>query len=106
AGHDTGQPVLEADANLLAQLLEGGELHGHGADGIDRLVHRAAADGHAGPAIAPRGAMAVQLPALKKLGEEVGISLEDGLAGVVAGATALGDATPPRSNGADDKNER
>ena len=35
------------------------------------------------------GGMAVQLPALKKLGEEVGISLEDGLAGVVAGATAL-----------------
>ncbi|MEL6766482.1 MAG: flotillin domain-containing protein [Pseudomonadota bacterium] len=52
------------------------------------------------------GAMAVQLPALKKLGEEVGISLEDGLAGVVAGAAALDDATTPRSNGADDKGER
>ncbi|MEM8760245.1 MAG: flotillin domain-containing protein [Pseudomonadota bacterium] len=50
------------------------------------------------------GAMAVQLPALKKLGEEVGISLEDGLAGVVAGATALGegDAKP---NGGGDKIE-
>ena len=34
------------------------------------------------------GAMAVQLPALRKLGEEVGISLEDGIAGVLAGATA------------------
>lgn len=34
------------------------------------------------------GAMAVQLPALRKLGEEVGISLEDGLAGVVGAASA------------------
>ncbi|MEM1264447.1 MAG: flotillin domain-containing protein [Pseudomonadota bacterium] len=32
------------------------------------------------------GTMAFQLPALKKLGEEVGVSLEDGLAGVVAAA--------------------
>jgi hypothetical protein len=29
--------------------------------------------------------MAVQLPALRKLGEEVGISLEDGVAGLMAG---------------------
>ncbi|MEM8790997.1 MAG: flotillin domain-containing protein [Pseudomonadota bacterium] len=33
------------------------------------------------------GAMAVQLPALRKLGEEVGISLEEGLAGVLADQT-------------------
>ena len=33
------------------------------------------------------GSMAFQLPALKKLGEEVGISLDGGLAGVVSDAT-------------------
>ncbi|MBX2854147.1 MAG: flotillin [Rhodobacteraceae bacterium] len=34
--------------------------------------------------------MAVQLPALKKLGEEVGVSLEDGVAGVMAAAAGTG----------------
>ncbi|MEL6196758.1 MAG: flotillin domain-containing protein [Pseudomonadota bacterium] len=34
------------------------------------------------------GAMAVQLPALRKLGEEVGISLDGGLAGIVDDASA------------------
>ncbi|MBF9036399.1 flotillin [Rhodobacterales bacterium HKCCE2091] len=49
------------------------------------------------------GSMAFQLPALKKLGEEVGISLEDGLAGVLAADDALNGAAsaPPKANGAD-----
>ncbi|MEO1562844.1 MAG: flotillin domain-containing protein [Pseudomonadota bacterium] len=34
--------------------------------------------------------MAVQLPALKKLGDEIGLSMEDGLAGVVQGALPEG----------------
>ncbi|MEL6481577.1 MAG: flotillin domain-containing protein [Pseudomonadota bacterium] len=78
----------------------------HGASGSNGGTGVPVGGSPVNQAVDAIGAMAVQLPALKKLGEEVGISLEDGLAGVVAGATALGDATPPRSNGADDKNER
>ena len=40
-----------------------------------------------GQAVDASGAMAVQLPALRKLGEEVGISLEDGIAGLIASGT-------------------
>ncbi|MEL6577125.1 MAG: flotillin domain-containing protein [Pseudomonadota bacterium] len=78
----------------------------HGASGSNGGTGVPVGGSPVNQAVDAIGAMAVQLPALKKLGEEVGISLEDGLAGVVAGATALGDATRPRSNGADDKNER
>ena len=38
--------------------------------------------------------MAVQLPALKKLGDELGLSMEDGLAGVIDTAVS------PKPNGA------
>ncbi|MEO0763558.1 MAG: flotillin domain-containing protein, partial [Pseudomonadota bacterium] len=45
------------------------------------------------------GAMAVQLPALRKLGEEVGISLDGGLAGIVQDATGTPRPALPSDNG-------
>ncbi|MEM9047794.1 MAG: flotillin domain-containing protein [Pseudomonadota bacterium] len=45
--------------------------------------------------------MAVQLPALKKLGEEVGISLQDGMAGMLAASDTLEEtpkALPPKES--------
>lgn len=43
--------------------------------------------------------MAVQLPALKKLGDEIGLSMEDGLAGVVQGTLQDGSAGKTASAG-------
>ena len=38
--------------------------------------------------------MAVQMPALKALGEELGVSMEDGVAGLVEGAVKAPKANP------------
>jgi hypothetical protein len=46
--------------------------------------------------------MAVQMPALKKLGEELGLSMEDGVSGIAS--TALG-VEAPKPSSADEPSE-
>ncbi|MEM0948708.1 MAG: flotillin domain-containing protein [Pseudomonadota bacterium] len=54
-----------------------------GSGGVAAPVEAAGSGSPVTQAVNAIGAMAVQLPALRKLGEEVGISLEDGVAGVL-----------------------
>ncbi|MDA9008337.1 SPFH domain-containing protein [Alphaproteobacteria bacterium] len=50
--------------------------------------------------------MALQMPAMKSLGKELGISLEDGLAGVVEGTLSSGGSVKQAANGKVDSNAK
>ncbi|MEM7497617.1 MAG: flotillin domain-containing protein [Pseudomonadota bacterium] len=111
---------LEALPAIVAEMVKPAEkidsikihhvtgLHGNGGGaGAGVGVGGNAGAGPVNQAVDAISAMAVQLPALKKLGEEVGISLEEGLAGVVAsagaeparGANGAAPAPAPREEG-------
>ena len=70
------RPAEKIDSIKIHQIggLTGGVGTGPGGDGAGKPVVNQALDSILG--------MAVQMPALKKLGEELGVSLEDGLVGV------------------------
>ncbi|MGF1554075.1 MAG: flotillin domain-containing protein, partial [Paracoccaceae bacterium] len=97
---------LEALPEIVAQMVKPAEkissikIH-HvsgmgGATGGRDGAGASASGGAVNQAVDAIGAMAVQLPALRALGQEVGISLEDGLSGLVSeAAKPNGAATPP-----------
>ncbi|MEM9098197.1 MAG: flotillin domain-containing protein [Pseudomonadota bacterium] len=79
-------PAIVAEMVKPAEKIDSIKIHqvsglGGGAQGSDGIATGSSPVTQAVDAI---GAMAVQLPALRKLGEEVGISLEEGLAGVLS----------------------
>ena len=91
---------LQALPGIVAQMVKPAEKidsikihHVTGMPGGANGGSGGAADAGGSPvnqAVNAIGAMAVQLPALRKLGEEVGISLEDGIAGVIGASTKEG----------------
>ncbi len=78
------KPAEKIDSIKIHQVHGLAGAVGGGAGGGDKPVVNQALDSILG--------MAVQMPALKKLGEELGVSLEDGLAGVTNGAMGV----PPK----------
>ena len=96
---------LEALPGIAAEMVRPAEKIGSikihqitgfgGAGGMAAGASNGAAASPVQQAVDAIAGMAVQLPALKKLGEEVGVSLEDGVAGVMAAA-----AGPATKNGA------
>ncbi|MEM6943259.1 MAG: flotillin domain-containing protein [Pseudomonadota bacterium] len=92
---------LDALPDIVAQMVKPAEkidsIKIHHVTGLSGAANGAGAPGVGGHAATPItqavdaiGAMAVQLPALKKLGEEVGISLDGGLTGIVEDAASPG----------------
>ncbi len=89
---------LQALPEIVAQMVKPAEkidsIKIHQVNGLGQGTGSGAGAASGTPvtqAVEAIGAMALQLPALKKLGEEVGVSLESGLAGVIAAADAAGD---------------
>ncbi|MGB1234429.1 MAG: flotillin family protein [Planktomarina sp.] len=82
------KPAEKIDSIKIHQVqgLTGGSMGGGSGGGGDKPVVNQALDSILG--------MAVQMPALKKLGEELGVSLEDGLAGVTNGALGVDGKQP------------
>ena len=83
-------PRIVAEMVKPAQKIDSIRIHqvsglGTGAGGAASATAGASPITQAVDAI---GSMAVQLPALKKLGEEVGISLDGGVSGLLSGGTA------------------
>ncbi len=70
------KPTQKIDSIKIHQVtgLTGGNF-GNGIPGADKPVVNQALDSIMG--------MAVQLPALKKLGDELGLSMEDGVSGIL-----------------------
>lgn len=89
---------LEALPRIVAEMVRPAEkidsikihhvtgLHGGGASGaVNGSANTGSPVSQAFDAI---GAMAVQMPALRKIGEELGVSMDEGLAGIAASALA------------------
>ena len=72
------KPAEKIDSIKIHQVGGIGAANGGGAANSDKPVVNQALDSIMG--------MAVQMPALKKLGEELGLSMEDGVGGIVNGA--------------------
>ncbi|MEO0991998.1 MAG: flotillin domain-containing protein, partial [Pseudomonadota bacterium] len=94
---------LQALPDIVAQMVKPAEkidsIKIHQVTGLGGATQPGSAGGSGGTpvtqAVDAIGNMAFQLPALKKLGEEVGVSLEDGLAGVIAAADPTVPDTEP-----------
>lgn len=81
------KPAEKIDSIRIHQVSGLGGLNGGGGQAAnDKAPVNQAMDSILG--------MALQLPAMRKLGEDLGISLDDGLAGVIAGAAPESKAEP------------
>jgi uncharacterized membrane protein YqiK len=96
---------LEAMPKIVSEMVKPAEkidsikihqISGLNGGGIGGLAGAGAGDGKTpvNQALDSILGMAMQLPAMKKLGEELGLSLEDGISGIV-NDTMEGDAPPP-----------
>ncbi len=83
------KPAEKIDSIKIHQVggIGAGPVNGGGAGGGDKPVVNQALDSIMG--------MAVQMPALKKLGEELGMSMDNGVSGVVNGALGVAASETP-----------